>query len=191
MTLKPLTVNENGELVGSRVEYIPSHLDWYNPRIALPKAIVAHCTNTDFGTARAMAKRHQRSKPQAVREDGKNFHFSSWHLTITRSGFIIQMLPLDAIAFHAGGPDALKIPGLGSANHQSVGIEYEGYGIAWYPEMIEASCRVWKAIVTWANIPEKHAFWGHRDIHKWKKDPGQSWYDIVLPKIRSYTYGQV
>jgi N-acetyl-anhydromuramyl-L-alanine amidase AmpD len=186
----PLGVDADGWLVGDGVKHVPSHPSWFDGPFASekPKAIVWHYTATKYGTGMNMAKRRARAFSEVKKEDPK-LHVGSWHVTICRDGSIIQQVPLTHMAWHAGGKQRLNLPRLGHPNQHSIGIEQEGYGTEWPEEMIVAACRVTKAICDWAPMTKTRAGFGHRDCNKVKEDPGQLWYDAVLPRILAYTFG--
>jgi N-acetyl-anhydromuramyl-L-alanine amidase AmpD len=184
----PLTVDAEGWLQGDGVIRVPSHPSWFDgPFKGRPRAIVWHYTATKYGTGMNMAKRHARPFEDVKKEDPV-LHVGSWHVTICRDGSIIQQVPFTHRAWHAGGRNREDLPGLGHPNEHSVGIEQEGYGKEWPEEMVIAACRVAKAICGWAPISKERASFGHRDCNKVKEDPGQLWYDTVLPRILAYTF---
>ena len=82
---------------------------------------------------------------------------ASWHLTIDADGSVVQMIPLDRVAWHAGGPGSRPIPGLGWANMHTVGIELVGDGRAFPEAQVAAACAVWRALVRAYSIPRAFA----------------------------------
>ncbi len=187
-----LTVDIHGWLVGEKVEIIASHRSWWDGFLKTPgnrpAAIVAHRTATKPGTGRAMAKNHKRTLDEVKAERG---HIGSWHISNEADGTIIQMAPLTMACHHAGGKNKIDLPGLGHPNYYSVGIEHVGdyLGTLWPEAQILSACRIYRAIVQWAPMSKERASYGHRDCSKKKKDPGQRWYDEVLPRVLAYAYG--
>lgn len=174
------------------VEAIPSHPSWYYAPLTkvrgipvdVPRAIVAHYTATAHGTARAMAR--NRAKPF---RDGTD-RPASWHLSIEGDGTIVQMAPLTAGCWHAGGKTSLPVPGLGvGANYCSVGIELVGDGSVFPDEQVAAACRVWRAIVLTYGVIREHAMVQHSELDPTRKrDPGRLWMTKYAPIVLACAY---
>lgn len=155
-------------LVGAR--HMPIDTSWYGGPIHGPGGIVAHYTATSSGTSVAMAKNRQRPFDRA------RDRAASWHLTIDTDGSVIQMVPLDRIAWHAGGASALPVRGLGSANGSCIGIELVGHGDVFPAAQVEAAKRVWRALVRRYQIAREHAMLEHAKIDPTRRgDPGPVW----------------
>jgi hypothetical protein len=94
-------------IVGPGATRIEAHTSWYGSRLVggKPLGIVAHYTTTDPGTSLSMAR--HRATPRAPAD-----RIASWHLTIDADGSIVGMVPLDHVAWHAGSPTAIPVPGL-------------------------------------------------------------------------------
>jgi len=160
----------------TRVEMHPS---WRYSTQTQPRAIVAHYTATDPGTAMNMAKR--RTKPRA-----KDDRAASWHISIEADGTVIQMAPLTAQCWHAGGG---LIRGAGMANRVSVGIELVGHGKTFPPAQVEAACIVWRAIVTEYGITRELAMVEHSKLDPdRRRDPGPVWMANHAPAVLDYAY---
>jgi hypothetical protein len=181
--LARLEVDSNGWLVGDGVTRIATHPSRYYPRLSTdgsePRAIVAHYTATAHGTAVNMAKR------LAVKMS-KDDRAASWHVSIEGDGSIIQQAPFKVGCWHAGGPTAKPIPGLGSANRTSVGIELVGDGSAFPEPQVIAACRVWAALVAAYRIPRDRAMVTHQELDPTRKrDPGALWMKTYAPRVLS------
>lgn len=193
-----LTVDGEGWLVGEGVTLIKSHPTWYYAELStagkVPRAIVAHYTATDYGTADRMAQRRTQPWPKFAAEwrvghPGTKVPQNSWHLSIEGDGRIVQMAPLTAGCWHAGGATAKRIPGIGPANHTSVGIELVGHGKAFPPAQVEAACRVWRAICKAYPIDRDLAMVQHSELDPGRRaDPGPVWMHEHALKVLVYAY---
>lgn len=173
-SLRPLFVAlriDRHRLSGPGVTLIEAHPSWYGSLLTggQPRGIVAHYTATDPGTARNMAKR--RVQPLAPGD-----RVASWHLTIETDGSIVQMVPLDRAAWHAGSDTALPVLGLGTANYHTVGIELVGHGKEFPAAQVEAAKRLWRVLVQTYGIEHKFAMLEHSKIDPARRsDPGPRW----------------
>lgn len=161
-------------LVGSPAEIIPAHYSWFGDKLAggRPSAIVWHFTDTGPGTARSMARR--RARPYGQPDDPKVP--TSWHATVDTDGTIVQMVPFDHLANHAGGPGSLPIPGLGTANTHAVGIELVGFGDSFSVAQVMSACLVARALVQAYAIPRVYAMLQHSELNPTHRDdPGPVW----------------
>lgn len=185
--LAPLTISDDGWLAGAAVEVMPIHASWYYKRLSTttgrPLAIVAHYTATDHGTARNMARNRANPLKPGDRQ-------ASWHVSIEGDGSIVQMAPLLAGCWHAGGPTAKPIPGIGAANRCAIGIELVGHGDAFPGPQVSAACRVWRAIVREYEIARERAMVGHSELDPTRKaDPGKLWTTQYAPGVLEYAFG--
>lgn len=188
-----LSVSAEGWLSGAGVVVMPIHRSWYYPRLSTgsgkPAAIVAHYTATAHGTAKAMA-RNRADRLDTDPNDGDGVdRQASWHLSIEGDGSIVQMAPLVAGCWHAGGKTAKPIPGVGAANRTAVGIELVGHGDVFPPAQVDAARRVWRALVRAYAIPRDVAMVTHQSIDPTRKtDPGPVWMDEHAPGVLEYAY---
>jgi hypothetical protein len=167
--------------------HIPAHTSWYGGPLAAgkPLAIVAHYTATNPGTAINMATRRQRQF--GLDPDDR---LASWHVTIDTDGSVVQMIPLDRCAWHAGSSTAKPIPGIGWANSNTVGIELVGHGKEFSPAQVAAAGRVWRAIVRAYGIERKFAMITHQSIDPTRReDPGPVWEREHAEKVLDVAYG--
>jgi hypothetical protein len=183
-----LSVDVDGWLKGDGVTILPMHSSWHYPVLKTidgkPKAIVAHYTSTDPGTALVMAKRRQKAFALGDRA-------ASWHLSIEADGTIIQMARFLNGCWHAGGPTAKPIPNVGPANRTSVGIELVGQGNVFPEAQVIGACRVWKALVTTYALPETVSMVTHQSIDPTRKtDPGPVWMKQHAPRVLNYAFGR-
>ena len=105
----------------------------------------------------------------------------SSHLLIKRSGEIVQYVPFDKRAWHAGKS---QYQDRGNCNDFSIGIELEGTEyIAYTPEQYQALAAVINALLkTYPKLSSQHIT-GHSDIAPGRKtDPGASfdWTKLFL-----------
>lgn len=166
-------------LVGPGVTRIAAMPNWFGGVMATgkPLGIVAHYTATDPGTAVAMANNRARPYTHDLRA-------ASWHITIETDGSIVAMVPLNRIAWHAGSPTAQPVPGIGSANANTVGIELVGHGDVFPPEQVSAACAVWRALVRHYGIAREHAMITHQSIDPTRRsDPGPAWMREHAPVV--------
>lgn len=98
-----------------------------------------------------------------------DLHVSS-HLFIRRDGAIVQFVPFDKRAWHAG---VSRFEGRENCNDFSIGIELEGTDTSDYREAQYVSlANACATIVEWYSIPPRHIV-GHSDIAPGRKtDPG-------------------
>lgn len=181
-----LAIDTAGWLSGPGVTLIPAHSSWYGAELvhATPAGIVAHYTATDPGTAITMAKR--RARKFGIDPDDRA---ASWHISIEADGAIIQMVPLTHTAWHAGGPTAQPVPGLGAANYRCVGIELVGYGKAFPAAQVAAARTVWRAIVGRYGIAREHAMISHASIDPGRRDdPGPVWAAEYAAGVLAFAY---
>ena len=167
------------------VTRIPAHSSWSDgPLIhGKPLGIVAHFTDTGPGTSTVMAHNRARAFQTGDRA-------ASWHITIDTDGSVVQMIPLDHVAWHAGGPTARPVPGIGSANHNTNGIELVGDGSVFTAPQVTTACAVWRAIVRHYGIPREHAMITHQSIDPERRDdPGPIWMGQHAPVVLSAAYG--
>jgi len=165
--LPALHVNEDGWLEGEGVVTMPSDPSWYYPRLSTPdgspRAIVAHCSATNVGTGRTMARNRMRPREKTDRA-------ASWHISVEPHE-IVQQAPLDVGCWHALG----TIKGIGPANRTAVGIEMVGWEKGPWPEsQIQHACRVWRAVVQSYGIKRQHALIPHAVLDPERRsDPGK------------------
>lgn len=169
-------------------ERIPMHASWRYTQLrtpgSTPRAIVCHYTATDPGTARNMAKRRQAKRTKKDRP-------ASWHISIEADGTVIQMAPLTAGTWHAGSDTARQIPGVGWANHTSVGIELVGHGKVFPEVQVAAAKRVWRAIVQAYGIERKHAMVAHAALDPGRRsDPGPVWLTHCADRVLDAAYAE-
>lgn len=175
----------NHWLTGPGVTRIPAHPSWFGGVLAAgkPLGIVAHFTDTGPGTAPVMA--NNRTRPFQAGDRA-----ASWHLTIDTDGSVVQMIPLDHVAWHAGGSTARQVPGIGWANQHTVGIELVGDGSAFTPDQVTTACALWRAIVRHYGIPREHAMLTHQEIDPTRRDdPGPVWMGQHAPVVINAAYG--
>jgi hypothetical protein len=173
-------------LVGPSVTRIPAHASWYGGGLAAgkPRGIVAHYTDTDAGTALAMAKRRARQ----FGEDPDD-RVASWHITIETDGSIVIMIPLDRVAWHAGSSTAQPVPGLGNANANTIGIELVGFGKSFPAAQVTAASAVWRALVQHYGIAREHAMITHQSIDPSRRDdPGPVWMGQHAAGVLDFAY---
>jgi N-acetylmuramoyl-L-alanine amidase len=171
-TLGPAGMTISGHwLGGTGVAAIPAHVSWYGAKLlgGAPRGIVAHYTATDPGTGTNMARRRVAARTPEDRA-------ASWHITIEADGSVIQMVPLDHVAWHAGSDTAKPIPNLGQANYSTVGIELVGHGDVFPPAQVESAKRVWRTLVRHYGIAHAYAMLEHSAIDPTRRnDPGPVW----------------
>lgn len=174
-------------LVGPGVTRIEAHRSWFGGSLGSgrPIGIVAHYTDTDPGTAVAMAQRRARLFGEDARD-----RLASWHLTIETDGSIVQMVPLNRMAWHAGSATARPLPGFGSANANTVGIELVGHGNEFPPAQVAAAASAWRALVRHYGIAREHAMITHQSIDPTRRsDPGPVWMAAHAPAVLAAAYG--
>jgi hypothetical protein len=189
----------NGWLVGEGVQRVEMHPSWRYAWLSTPShvplAIVAHYTATNPGTALNMARTRRQPWAEfaaAFRKayPGKPVPQNSWHISIEAGGGIVQMAPLTSGCWHAGSQTAKQIPGVGWANRTSIGIELVGHGKDFPPAQVEASCAVWRALVTAYRIQKRHAMVTHQSIDPTRRsDPGPVWMKQHAPTVLEYAFG--
>ncbi len=187
-----LTVDERGWLIGAGVLRLPMHHSWYSGYMKVgPKAIVAHYTATNPGSAQNMA----RNRMDMFDRDASDGHVdrpASWHLSIESALChhpIVQMAPFTAVCWHAGGTGSKPIPGIGSANHNAVGIELVGWGKSFPDQQVLNACRVWRALTRHYKIAERVAMVQHSDISPHdRSDPGPVWMGKYAGDVLKYAY---
>lgn len=175
-------------LVGPGVTRIDAHPSWYGARLVggKPGGIVAHYTATAPGTALGMARR----RVQPFRPELKPKGISSWHATIDTDGSIVQMVPFDCAAWHAGSPTAKPVPGLGAANYTCVGIELVSIDGRWFsPAQHDSACAVWRAVCRAYGIERAHAMVTHASIDPGRRgDPGPVWMGQHAERVLDFAY---
>ena len=167
------SIGDDHWLSGPGVTRIPMHASWFGGVLhgGAPGGIVAHYTATDPGTAINMAKRRQH-----VYGLDPDDRLASWHLTIETDGSIVQMIPFDRVAWHAGSSTAIPVRGLGPANYATVGIELVGYGKEFPPAQVESAKAVWRALIKRYSIAHEYAMLEHAKIDPSRRDdPGPVW----------------
>lgn len=91
----------------------------------------------------------------------------SAHLVIGKDGSIVQLVPFNVVAWHAGRSD---YNGRANVNSFSVGIENVGVGDYWPPEQVEVNRAIIAAL--FAAYPVEDVV-GHSDVAPGRKvDPG-------------------
>lgn len=170
-TTSPLTIDANGWLVGDGVTIIKAHPSWFGRPMGDPKGVVCHVSATNHGTGINMAK--NRARPFVRGED----RLSSWHASVEADGALIQMVPFNVMAWHAGSSTAKPIPGLGSANHCTNGIELVGWEKGPFPEkQVIGYARLLRALRLKYGIKREHAMITHASIDPTRRsDPGAVW----------------
>jgi N-acetylmuramoyl-L-alanine amidase-like protein len=173
-------------LVGPNVHRLDADPSWFGGPLdeGSPGGIVAHFTDTDPGTAMAMAKRRAR---RFGLDPGDRL--ASWHITVDTDGSIVVMIPLDHRAWHAGSSSALPVPGLGPANAHTVGIELVGFGKVFTPAQVTAAAQVWRAVVRQYAIPRELAMITHQSIDPARRDdPGPVWMGNHAANVLDFAY---
>lgn len=173
---------QGGWLVGRNVTLIPAHESWYYPKLGTgtPKAIVAHYTATNPGTALSMARKRERPYSQ-----GKG-RPASWHVSIEADGSIVQMIPFTGGAWHCSKPIEELAMG---ANRCSVGIELVGHGKEFTDEQVTAAAQVWRALVDTYQIDRSLAMLEHSKLDPMRrKDPGPVWMSKHAERVLDYCY---
>lgn len=181
-----ITIDAEGWMSGPGVTVIAAHPSWYGQALAggAPRGLVAHYSATDFGTAIAMAKR--RTRRFGLDPDDRA---ASWHVSIEGDGAIVQMVPLTRAAYHAGGPTAQPVPGLGSANYTCNGIELVGWGKVFPAAQVAAGRTVWRAIAQHYGIAREHAMITHQSIDPTRReDPGPVWMREHAPGVLAFAF---
>lgn len=176
----------NGWLVGDQVTHIEAHPSWFGGTLdgGKPSGIVAHFTDTAPGTAVNMAKRRQH-----VYGTDPDDRLASWHVTIETDGSVVQMIPFSRIAWHAGSPTAIPVPGLGKANQHTVGVEFVGDGKLFTAEQVATARRVWRVLVREYGIPRQFAMLQHSEIDPTRRDdPGPVWMEKYADDVLETAY---
>lgn len=94
----------------------------------------------------------------------------SAHLWISRTGEVIQLVPFNRVAWHAG---ASSYNGRNGCNSFSIGIENQGVGKDWPDAQIEANKGVIEALYRAYPIDDTV---GHEDVAPGRKsDPGPNY----------------
>ena len=95
----------------------------------------------------------------------------SSHLLITRDGLVLQFVPFNQCAWHAGDSE---FKGRSTCNNFSVGIELEGTDNSKYTEsQYQVLAKICKILIVTYDIPNEHVV-GHSDIAPGRKtDPGR------------------
>lgn len=169
-----LVVDEEGWLRGEGVVHVPSpRSSDLDPDLEGPGAIVWHYTSTDPGTADALARRISKAP-------GPDDRQASWNILVAVDGRIIQSIPCERGAWHAGGPTAKRLPIAGKerrANRCSVGIELEGHGKPPLPAAQVASAeRLLRTLAAAYRIEGRNQVWTHAEIDPTRRtDPGPDW----------------
>lgn len=178
-----LTIKD-GWLVGRGVTRIPSHQSWYGGDLA-PRGIVCHVSATNPGTAVNMAKR--RARKFGLDEDDR---LSSWHASIEADGAIVQMVPLNRKAHHAGSDTSKPIPNLGWANSHTLGLELIGWERGPFPQaQVDSYARVLRAIVRHYGIERRFAMITHASVDpKRRSDPGHIWMSEHAERVLDAAY---
>lgn len=166
-----LTIDINGWLQGDGARRIPADPSWFGGTL-LPMGVVCHVSATNPGTAVNMAKR--RTRRFGLDPDDR---LASWHVSVEADGSFMQMIPLSRRAWHAGSKTARKIPGLGSANSRTIGIEIVGWERGPFPAaQVEGYARLLRCIVQHYGIPREFAMITHASIDPGRRsDPGEVW----------------
>lgn len=180
--LPPLHVNEDGWLEGDGVGIIKAHSSWHYPRLATPTgapaAIVCHCSDTLAGSAEGMA--HRRNRPR--KPDQRP---ASWHISVEADGSVLQMISLEAGAWHAIG----TLPKVGAYNRVSVGIELIGKPAGPWPQaQVDGARRVWRAVCQSYGIPRARAMIPHSSFESRRSDPGKEWMSKHAGAVLDYVY---
>jgi hypothetical protein len=183
----PLTINDQGWLVGDGVKFVPTHVTWRGGKLEAgkPEGVVCHVSATNPGTALNMAKR--RARPFGEDPDDR---LSSWHASVETNGEIVQMVSFTSSAHHAGSKTARKVPGLGWANGRTNGIELIGWERGPFPEkQVLGYARLLRAIVRHYNIPRAFAMITHASIDPGRRsDPGEEWMEKHAERVLDLVY---
>jgi N-acetyl-anhydromuramyl-L-alanine amidase AmpD len=173
--------------VGPVIARIDAHPSWYGAamKAGKPGGVVAHYTATGPGTARSMARRRVQPYNATLKAS-----ISSWHLTIDTDGSIVQMVPFDRIAWHAGSSTAKPVPGLGPANNTCLGIELVSIDGRWFSvAQHDAACAVWRALRLAYGIAREHAMITHASIDPGRRsDPGPVWMGQHAERVLDFAY---
>lgn len=181
-------VSEDGWLCGKDVRLMPIHPSWYYSELDThdgePEAIVAHYTDTDWGTGETMAL--QRVDPRKSSDRS-----ASWHISIEYDGTIIQQAPLLVGCWHCRPtPEADEIIGC-EPNRCSVGIELVGRGDRFPEEQVFSAARVWAAIVGKYDIEREMAMVQHSELDPDRRiDPGEVWMNNHSSRVLDWAYKQ-
>lgn len=188
----------DGWLYGDNVVRIPSHPSWYYAKLDTehgePEGVVWHYSATNWGTAANMAKTRTQpwsefAKTWKKYHPGKPVPQTSWHVSVEADGTIVQMAPFTAGCWHAGGPTAKKIPGLGWANRTTAGIELIGHGKEFPDPQVRAAAQVLAALVDHYEILRTFAGITHASIDPGRKaDPGPVWAKRHAAHVLEYAY---
>lgn len=192
--LEVLTIDPSGWLVGAGVTRIPMHPSWFYSALKTPsgqpRAVVFHYTATDPGTADNMFKRRQAPLDTDPNDGDGVDRQASWHVSIETDGTIYQGASFLRGCWHAGGPTAKAIPGVGHANRTAVAIELVGHGASFPEAQVKAAARVLKALTGRYSIPRELAMVTHQELDPTRKaDPGPVWMGSCAPRILHYIFG--
>ncbi len=185
-TVAEVEIDADGWPVGPRVTRIVTHPSWLGGSLVggEPGGIVAHFTDTDPGTAVAMANR--RARPFSSDPDNR---MASWHATVEADGAIVAMVPLGRVAWHAGSSTAIPVPGLGEANYHTSGIELIGYGRVFTAPQVASATWLWRAIVRRYRIERRFSMISHQSIDPQRRDdPGPLWLGTYAPLVLAAAY---
>ena len=181
-----LSINEYHLLVGPAL-MIPTHHSWFGGTLAggAPGGVVCHVSDTPGGTAVAMAKNRTREFLKG------HDRLASWHATVDTDGSIVQQIPFNRVAWHAGSDTAQTIPGLGWPNYRTVGIELVGYPEGPFPEaQVLGYAKLLKVLVERYGIQRRFAMLQHSEIDpKRRTDPGQEWMSKHAERVLEIAYG--
>jgi N-acetyl-anhydromuramyl-L-alanine amidase AmpD len=171
-TTAGLEIDAEGWLVGDTVRLYPSVRS--SALVAPePLAIVWHYTATDIGTAKSLARRirkYRRGKDRAA----------SWHVIVADDGTLYQSVPFVRGSWHCRRG---RIAGH-RTNACSVGVELEGYGMAFSEAQTRAAGALLGVLVEEYRISRHNAGIGHSDLDpKRRSDPGSLWSDEILPGL--------
>ncbi len=180
--MSDLKVDERGWLQGDNVRHVPMDRSWYSGfMLHGPRAIVAHYSDTDPGTAMAMATHRAKAFVHGDRP-------ASWHVSV-EADTVVQMAPLHAVCWHAGGVGSKPIPGVGPANLSSIGIELVGMGQEFPDTQVTQAMLVWRAIVQRYGISRTLAMVQHSALSPGRRvDPGPVWMKECAERVLTYAF---
>jgi hypothetical protein len=185
-TLEPLTINDQGWLVGGNVKFVPTHPTWLGGTLANgePGGVVCHVSATNPGTGLNMAKNRARAFVKATDR------LSSWHASVEADGCIVQMSSFARVCFHAGSSTAKPIPRLGHANYCTAGIEIVGWEKGPFPEaQVLGYARLLRALRVRYGIKREHAMITHASIDPSRRsDPGPEWMAKHAERVLEMAY---
>lgn len=184
---EPLHIDELGWLDGERVERIPAHESWYYPNLTTPYsepiAVIWHYTATNGGL-RSMAKRRRRKRKKGQRA-------ASWHVTIGRGGEIVQLVSLEAGAWHCRTGTIADDEGhRHRVNRSAIGVELIGHGDTFTELQVAAARRLLLALAYDYGIPRERAGYQHSHFDPLRRsDAGELWEHGLLPELLDDVYG--